>query len=559
MKPGGWRDGAVLFTLALVLRLLFWRATPDADWGWSAGFKGDAPVWLDYARAIQQGDAFELGLPLRPPGMAFLLAWIWNGEASGIFWLRLLWIVMGALLAPLVYAAALRAFGVAVARAAGWISAVATGPLLLGSSLNNETPYLVVVLASFVLFEDARRGEPRLLLWSALQAVACLLRVEHALFTLLAFPLLASTPRRIALGLLAFLLPLVPWHLSAWRALDRLNTTEPIRPAATEQAFRSVEAALEGVGWTPEAARRQEALPAFCRRPASLFVGATVAWRGRREVGEADLGILEEAFGYAPEPLPNRPFVASYGPLTFALANHAAAQGGFARGPLDAPPPLSGGSPRYPTHLVAGLPAPGLALEYPPHLKLVVHGYEIGGGWIASDPAGFARLVGRKLRIFWEGAALGLGGYNLPLGLTGTRRAVDLTTPDAGVVTAAWQAGVLALAAWGAWVGSRSPPIHPWLLYVASKLAVAVLFFGYARQGALILPALAMFVAIPLTGLMPRSRRGFGLALFVPVIFEFARFLAPPLIRIDGRSLDGPDPWPADQHHTQRIEFSVFP
>ena len=557
-KPEGWREGALLFSLALLLRLLFWRATPDAAWGWSAVFKGDAPVWLAYAQALLRGEVFELGLPLRPPGMAYLLAFIWNGETSGLAWLRFAWLVMGALLAPLVYAATVRSFALPVARTAGWITAVATGPLLLSSSLNNETPYLVVVLASFVRFEDARRREPQLLLWSALQALACLLRVEHALFALLAFPLLAQTPRRVALGLVAFLLPLVPWQLSAWRALDRLNTVEPIRPPATEQAFRSVESTLSGMSWTPEAARRLETLPAFCRRSASLFVGATVARRGRRDVVEGDLEILEQAFGYLPEPLPRRPFVASYGPLNFALANHKGARGGFDRGPLDAPPALTGGSTRYPPLLIAGLPPPGLALEYPPHLKLLIHGYGIGGDWIAGDPVAFAGLVVRKLRMLWEGASLGLTGYNWPLGLSGTRHAVDLVTPDPGPISAAWRIGVLVLVVAGAWKGRRAPPLQPWLLYVASKLAVAALFFGYARQGSLMLPVLALFAAITLARFVPRTPRGLVLTLALPLVLELCRFLAAPVIRIDGRPVEGPDPWPADLHDDQRIEVEVF-
>ncbi len=557
VQKGLWREAALLFVLALLLRLLFWRATPDAGWAWSAGFKGDAPVWLAHAQAIRQGEVFELGLPLRPPGMAYLLALVWNGEASGIPWLRLLWIVLGALLAPLVYAAAARSFDVRVARGAGWLTAMATGPLLLSSSLNNETPYLVIVLASFAVFEDARRRGSWLVLWSALQGVACLFRVEHALFAGLAFPLLAKTPQRIGLGVAALLAPLVPWQLAAWRAIDRLNTVEPVRPPATQRALLAVETALAGVRWAPEAARRREALPAFCRRSASLFVAATVAWRGRREVVPDDLAILDQAFGYFPEPLPH-PFVASYGPLNFALANHPGASGGFDRRPLDVPPPLAFGSGRYPTPLIAGLPPPGLALEYPPHLKLLVHGYSIGVKWIIHDPGAFARLAARKLRFFWDGASLGVTGYNLPLGLTGTRRAVDIVTPEPGPLGAVWQVGVLVLVVAGAWSGRRSQPLQPWLLYVASKVAVAIFFFGYARQGALILPALALFAALPATRSVPRSARGLGLALAIPLLLEASRYLSAPAIHIDGRPVEGPDPWPIDMHHNQRVEFTLF-
>ena len=41
------------------------------------------------------------------------------------------------------------------------------------------------------------------------------------------------------------------------------------------------------------------------------------------------------------------------------------------------------------------------------------------------SPIGDALLLAaKKLRIFWRGATLGLGGYNLPLGLSGLRRQV---------------------------------------------------------------------------------------------------------------------------------------
>ena len=52
----------------------------------------------------------------------------------------------------------------------------------------------------------------------------------------------------------------------------------------------------------------------------------------------------------APRPLVRFPFVSSYGPLNFYLANHAGAAGGFDRSPLEEPPPLKGGAARYPEY-----------------------------------------------------------------------------------------------------------------------------------------------------------------------------------------------------------------
>lgn len=57
-----------VFGVALVVRLLFWQATPDRGWPHSALYKGDAVVWTDYSAALGKGESYELGLPLRPPG-----------------------------------------------------------------------------------------------------------------------------------------------------------------------------------------------------------------------------------------------------------------------------------------------------------------------------------------------------------------------------------------------------------------------------------------------------------------------------------------------------------
>ena len=64
----------LLFLLALGLRLLFWQATPDSAAPYPGYYKGDAPSWLAYAGALRDSKLFELGLPLRPPGVGYLLA-----------------------------------------------------------------------------------------------------------------------------------------------------------------------------------------------------------------------------------------------------------------------------------------------------------------------------------------------------------------------------------------------------------------------------------------------------------------------------------------------------
>jgi hypothetical protein len=212
-------------------------------------------------------------------------------------------------------------------------------------------------------------------------------------------------------------------------------------------------------------------------------------------VGEAEVAALAEAFGAMPRPLPERFFVSIYGPLNFALAHDDGTGGRFSTRRLELPPPLAGGAHRYPPELVGGLPPPELALSYPPHLALVLDGYRVGLRWILDHPAQFLRDSARKVAYFWEGAASGLGPTGFPAGLAAPRR-VDVAAHRPGAVAVVWQLAILALAATGAWRAARLPALAPWWLYLASKVAATVLFFGYARQGALTVPFVALLVAL---------------------------------------------------------------
>jgi hypothetical protein len=564
----------------VAIRLLFWLAAPGMEWPHSPFFKGDAVVWLEHALALERGRPFELDLPLRPPGAAYLMALLWDGRQDTLRWLRVAWLVQGALVPPLMFVALLRPLGATVAWLASAGAAASTGLILLSSSLNNETPYLLVALATIALFEPLRGqpSVPRLLVWSVLHGVGCLLRVEHVLFYGASLALLAfSWPRQAAgagasrwaaslsaaaLSLAFFAGPLLPWQLRVWRSVDRFNTVVPA--AAAEAQSRRMEERLARVPWDDEARQRRQRLPAFGRSTSSAFVTATVVHRGGRRVRAEDFGVLEEAFGYVPEPMGRLPFVASYGPLNFALANSEGAAGGFHRGPLEQPPPLAGGAARYPAELVRGLPPPDLTFAYPPHLKLYNDGYWLGWGWIRSRPSAFAALAARKLALFWDGASLGATGYGLPLGLSGRRRAVDMVVPEGGVGVGAWRVAVLAVAVAGLLAGWRRPGLYPWLLFLLTKLAVTVAFFGYARQGAMMAPVVLVLAALaaerwllrgPLSAAARRPAAA-GLALLAAAVaVEAWRWQAHPQVWIDGALVTpAADPVPLDVHRDHRID-----
>jgi hypothetical protein len=473
--------------------------------------------------------------------------------------------------------AALRSFGLVVAAIVAAACTASTGLLILSASLDSETPYLVLALASLCLAPDVRAG-PRvgiLAVWSALHGLACLFRVEHALFYALFLAFLAMLWRRgapdagarpaailggLAVSLLCFAVPLVPWQVSAREAVRRFNT-EPALDDASQSMVRRVAESLAFMPWDEAARAGRDRIPAFARDGASAFVAATVLHRGGAQVRGEDLGILDEAFGYRPRPLAAQPFVSLYGPLNFALANHPRAAGGFTRAALEDPPPLAAQAERYPPALVQGLPPPDLSFVYPPHVRLVNEGYRVGWAWIAArGPAGAVAHACRKLRIFWSGAALGLTGFDLPLGLPRLRRAVDLAVPDRGWGTAVWSTTLLAGCALGLAAGWRQAALYPWLLFLLTKLAVTVAFFGYARQGAATFPVVALLIALGAARWIPGLRgreparilRATALALSAAVVLEGARALHPPALAVDGRPLEAGDS--GDVHRDERID-----
>jgi hypothetical protein len=147
--------------------------------------------------------------------------------------------VQGALVPALMFLGLRRAFSPLVAWLASSAAAASTALMLLSSTLDNETPYLLRAVLSLLWFEPLRAlpSAPRLVAWSVLNGVACLFRVEHALFYALSLALLllgwsragAQRCPRAASGPIAAVSrwpaspALLPWHLHAWRAVQRFR------------------------------------------------------------------------------------------------------------------------------------------------------------------------------------------------------------------------------------------------------------------------------------------------------------------------------------------------
>ena len=573
----GWIPFA-LFLLALSLRLLFWQATPDRSWAYSAAYQGDAMVWLDYAAALKSDLPFAQNLPLRPPGNAYLVALLWDGTPSGFFALKLFWCLLGALAVPLFFRALRDAFSYPVALAAGLVLAASSPLLMFATSINNEAPYLLLVAILFASWRGVCSSPsiPRLLSWGFVNALACLFRAEHLLFFLLGTAGLLALSwrhdrigttwkvigRRFAWVAAAAFVCLLPWHLEAWAACRDFNRLEPQVPPATAQAQAAIESQLAFLSWEDGARELGDRLPAFSRRTMKTFVAATVAMRGGTRVTANDFAILDQAFGWRPEPISEHPLLALYGGLNFYLANPGDGEGGFSRAALEAPPPLEGGIGRYPAMLVGGLPPNDLALSYPPHLAAVNHGYALGLAWLRDHLGAVPGLLFAKARIFWSGAAPGLGGFNAPLGLSGERRRVDLTVAQ-GPLASAWRLLILAFFLLGLWSCRRRVEALPFALLFLNQAVASLAFFGYARLGALALPAVAAFVACGVAALpwparftaAPRILRGALVVGALLLLSEAIRTAHGEVPYLDGRSTAQGDPYNPDLHENRQLEM----
>lgn len=489
----------LLFVVALVLRVLFVAATADGGPGWHAGFQGDAPVWQGIAANLAAGRPDEqLALPLRPPGMHWLVAHVWDGAPGTQWTARLLFVALGALVAPLVWWLLRRHVGARVAFATALLCAASSNLLLLSSGLHNEALYLVLALAALGCQPVGTRTVggggggawpwPTALLWGALHGASCLVRAEHVLTAAVLLPLaLHATGRRgarsAALAAVALALVLLPWQLRANALVDAYNQGPQPAPELPKVALP----------WDDDALATVRALPAFQRYPVLAFVTETVKARGGNRVRQQDLAVVRQAYDCWPEPLP-KGFLAIYGGLNFFLANSKEAAGGFSAAALDREPPLAGGDIHYPPGLRGMLPRNGvLTLSYPPHLDAIVHGSQKGWAEIAADRGAALARVGTKLWHAVEGAVGGIGGYALPIGLSGERRQVDLVTATSGW-SDVWRLLVLGAAAFGLWRLRGCRGAWPLLAFAATKVAVVAVYFGYARQGALCVPVVALGV-----------------------------------------------------------------
>jgi hypothetical protein len=516
---------AAIAAVAIALRLIFLFGAGDRTWPHSTYFEGDAPLFAEWAAALDRGESFEQGLPLHSPVVPYLMHWLApvGGPTAGpppardFVRLKVVWCVVSGLTCGLFYLATARSAGRRAALIASLLCAAYFGAYLSATSLTGETLYAALIVAAIGLTQRFRHSPS----WTVaialgvIHGAATLLRAEHPLlalllcFTMLRRPVVEDIVRQIqprvgepddenappalappappapprrALPTLAMLAVMValctPWTLSSHAAIQRLNSVE-----STPIDYSGV-----GIEWTPDAREFIASLPAFARRDNVIYMSAAFRTAGRTQVTAADARtMLERQFEYVPQPMSEWVFVSSQGPLAFALANHPRADGGFSKAALDA---------RFGAN-------PALQLSLPSHLRLYNRGFAAGWEWIRSDPKAWADLAVKKLERFDAGAALGFGATNAPLGRSGVRQPADLATQQWSA-SAPWRWTWFAILAVGAICSLLRGVCRLWLIVIVFKLLVTLAFFGYARQAVSIAPAFCVLAALAIDELLRR-------------------------------------------------------
>jgi hypothetical protein len=464
LQPGDLLLACGLTLLAYVHRIAFLCSNIDRDWPFTLFYQGDSLVFFHYARALLEGSLCDAGIPFHPPGFPYFLALIHllAGAGPGAveishFKIKLLMAFVGSVPIGLLYLTVLPYLGRSVALLSTFLCLYHFGFYVLAIAPVSEGLYLALFLLSILLWSrfmdhplaagPAFRPGPvgrwaAPLLLGVILGLMTLTRAEGALVALLL----------VATGIGG-------WIVSLFRATKASGLST--YPSASPADLRPRSAARSLIPWMLVGL-------GFCMTLTPWTVRNAVVLSAVNETRPGHL-----------EPLPTFVPVTLYGPLNLALANNLAADGTFSRDLL-----RSDGSSPY------------LDTTDPQHLEFLLHGHQTAWRFVRGHPGAFFRLVIQKWGIFFQALSLGWTQWNWPGGLSGLRRPVDIFAPY-GATLSWFLLPVLLLGLIRGWRAGGSP--RQWtlltLLLTSCALGVAALFFGYVRQGLLLLPFWVTLVA----------------------------------------------------------------
>jgi len=119
------------------------------------------------------------------------------------------------------------------------------------------------------------------------------------------------------------------------------------------------------------------------------------------------------------------------------------------------------------------------------------------------------------------------------------------------------------------WTGRREPALIPWLLLAATKVISTLGFFGYAREGVVLIPVYALLVGLLVTRGLSRYtwfpirfkttpnagnwlRVSFALALIL-IIVEGNRWISKPVLTLDGQQVGVVEPFQASEFRERQL------
>jgi len=465
----------LLTILAWIHRAFFLISNGDRALPFSGFYHGDAETFFRHARAILSGVEYDSGIPFHPPGFPYLLSLVHSvlgagGEGATVphFRVRLLLALLSSLAVGLLFALVRPYLGRVVALLAAALCLYHFGLYVVAVAPVSEGVYITLLIGTLLLWT---RTLPHPLAAPGSKAASSEVGSSGA----------GLSWKGSKIGFWGFLCGLLCGILALVRAESLL--------------LAMVLWGIGLLGWILRRRNEVEESSLGSREliPWVLFlVGlglALMPWTLRNHRTLSDLN--ERMEGQLVEPLPTLVPITLYGPLNLALANHAGADGTFSRD-LMASEKQSG----------------SLQLTNPEHMEFLLHGDAMAWTFIKEEPGAWARLVLKKWRLLLDAGRLGWTQWDWPGGLNGLRRPVDIFVPysKAGL----WWILPGCLLGLGVCL-LRGGSERRWAVFVllvtGYTLVVTAFFFGYTRQGLLLVPLWMSFLAVGLVEIAQRLGR----------------------------------------------------
>ena len=150
-----------------------------------------------------------------------------------------------------------------------------------------------------------------------------------------------------------------------------------------------------------------------------------------------------------------------------------------------------------------------------------------------------------------------------------------MVIPESSTGGVIWRYAGIAILILGLWTGRREPALIPWLLLAATKVITTAGFYGYAREGVVIIPVFALLAALLVIRGLPRygwfplrfksspdANRLLRISLKTAVALvaiEGGRWFSKPVLTMDGQRVGVVEPFPATQYRERYLQVVKDP